>query len=123
MGRHRDITLAIRKAIDDYAINHLTMAVKSTSVFQGVIDGEITHASVQESGSVLRQPKLEDEQAHLIRSLREFEPTIYEAHEGCAYCSGCGEWRLKSRFSPDKRKKNGLQTYCKQCRAEQERKA
>ncbi len=97
------------------------MSVKSTSVFQGIIEGAITHASVQESGRVARQPTIQDEQAHLIRSLKQFEPTIYEAPEGCAFCSHCGEWRRKEQFSPDKRNKSGCDSHCKMCRSEHKR--
>src|SRR5260221_419694 len=98
MGRHRTVTEIIGKQIDDYALNHLTMDVKSVSVFQGVTDNDHYYVSVQESGRVARQPKADDEQSHLIRSLKDFEPTAYEVPEGCAFCSKCG-WRHKNRFS------------------------
>lgn len=38
------------------------------------------------------------------------------------FCSGCGEWRLKSYFSPDTRNLDGLHSHCKACRNDHMRK-
>ena len=41
--------------------------------------------------------------------------------EGMEYCSDCGDWRARSFFSPDPKRKRGVAYVCKQCRNERER--
>lgn len=96
-----------------------------------VTGGSKPHCSVrQDSSSCIivagsakhyRDPRIHAETPidELLRLLR-FDPQ--PAPENAAWCSHCGEWRLKSYFSPDASRKNGLARYCKQCRNEMKRK-
>ncbi len=121
MGRKRNNIIMDRPLVDDYGLDKITTKTRSTAVFQGIIDGLPEYAVVIESGFKRRKPAYVNEWAHLIRSLKNFEATVYEVPEGCAFCSNCGEWRLKNRFSQDKRNHNGLHSWCKACRADHER--
>lgn len=53
--------------------------------------------------------------------LRQLLGTPYTPPPDSAWCSHCGDWRLKSYFSPDTSRKSGVDRYCKQCRAELKR--
>lgn len=121
MGRTRSNIIIDRPPVDEYGLDSITTKVRTISVYQGIIEGHHEFAVVQKSGRSSRKPFEVNEFAHLIRSLRHFEPTIFAAPEGCAYCSNCGEWRKNDRFSPNKYNSNGLQSWCKQCRNDQAR--
>lgn len=44
------------------------------------------------------------------------EPVNINGVESVKRCSKCGEFKIKSSFSPDKRAKDGLQSQCKGCK-------
>lgn len=119
MGRKRNNIIMDRPQIDDYGLDRITSKVGTIAVYQGFIDGVDEFAYVQKSRFAGRQPKEIDIFAHTIHSAKQ--SLIFDTPEGCAYCSNCGEWRLKNRFSPNKLNHNGLQSWCKQCRNDQAR--
>lgn len=120
MGRKRSNIIMDRPLVDDYGLDRITSKVGTIAVYQGFIDGVDEFAYVQKSRFAGRQPKEIDIFAHTIRSAKQ--SLIFDTPEGCAWCSHCGEWRLKDRFSPDKRNRNGLHVWCKTCRNDHERK-
>lgn len=121
MGRRRSNIIIDRPAVDDYGLDGITTKVKSISVYQGVIGGHHEFAVVQKSGRATRQPVEVNEWAHLIRSIKTFEPMIFETPKDSKWCSSCGDWVSKRGFSPDKRNHDGLHVWCKTCRNDMER--
>lgn len=121
MGRNRNTTIITRPLEDKYKLDKVTTKVKTTAVFQGIFDGSPEYAVVMLSGYKRRQPVEANEWAHLIRSLKHFEPTIFEAPKDSKWCSNCGDWVSKRGFSPKKDSADGLHPWCKTCRNEHER--
>ena len=124
MGRTRSNVIIDRPLLDDYGLDKITTKVRTISVYQGIFNGMDSFAYVQKSGFANRQPREIEVWEHLINGVNVSDnrtPLIFEKPAGCEWCSHCGEWRLKDRFSPDKRNRNGLDTICKYCRAEHKR--
>lgn len=121
MGRKRATIIVDRPLVDDYGLDKITTKLRTTSVYQGIIDGLHEFAVVQQSGFKRRKPAEVNEWAHLIRSIKNFEPTIFEAPKESKWCSNCGDWVSKRGFSPDRRNHDGLHVWCKTCRNDMER--
>lgn len=121
MGRKRANVIVDRKQYDDYKLDKITFNVRTTTVYQGYIDGEHAFAHVQKSGYSSREPRGVDMWSHMVRSVRNFEPMIFEAPANTKWCSCCGDWVNVNGFSPDKRNRDGLHVWCKTCRNDHER--
>ena len=50
-----------------------------------------------------------------------FYPEITLIPKDSKFCINCGDWVKRDGFSPDKRSRDGLHTWCKSCRNEQAR--
>lgn len=51
----------------------------------------------------------------------ELNPHINKIPQGKKWCSACGEWVDKVKFSEDQRNRDGLHSHCKVCRADHAR--
>lgn len=102
-----------------YDDDYLTLGVGWLLVDQS--DGTFPpFAIVRGSKRYPRDPRPEPtEWQQLQRAIRytEWRPVPL----GMKYCSDCGEWRALDKFSPDKRNRDGKQSYCKACQAERMR--
>lgn len=56
-----------------------------------------------------------------VIDLWDVNPEIKTTPLGTKYCVNCGDFVMKEKFSPDKRSRDGLHTWCKACRNEQAR--
>lgn len=56
-----------------------------------------------------------------VIDLFDLNPDIKKIPQGKKWCSACGEWVDKSKYSEDRRNRDGLQPHCKVCRAEHAR--
>lgn len=125
MGRGRANIIIDRKQFDDYALDKVTTKVRTISVYQGIFDGVDTFAYVQKSGFANRQPREIEVWEHLISGVKPTDdraPLIFDTPQGMKWCSRCGDWVSVRGFSPDLRNRDGLQSWCKTCRAEHKRK-
>lgn len=73
-------------------------------------------AEVISSRVWIHTPQLPD------KPIPRFKPMVFPAHPGKKMCSWCGDWREVKHFSDDSRNRDGLQSHCKFCHAERERK-
>lgn len=96
--------------------------VKPIGVSQHADDGELLGAAtVQVSRSTKRKPRYVDEEKVYRHAVRRFETTIFPNMPGYKYCSACGEWVSIKGYSPNTGNKDGLQSWCKECRAQHAR--
>lgn len=123
MAGKRKLYLSDRPKEDDSRLDRVTTKVRPVTVYLGWLGGSDhapDYAIVQASGFSRRQPRGEvDIFKRLQRELREFTPAIFDhkrADEELCVC--CMQYRKRDRFSPDTRKVNGLDSWCKFCRAE-----
>ena len=49
------------------------------------------------------------------------EPVIKAPPKGKKFCSCCGDWVKREGFSPDERNRDGLQSHCRDCQNEHQR--
>ena len=56
------------------------------------------------------------------RNIIELNPGVRPGVKDHKFCINCGDWVKRDKFSEDKRNKDGLRSWCKACRNEQERK-
>lgn len=119
----RKMYTADRPREDDTRIDRVTTKVRPITVYLGWLDSndhEPDYRIVLASGFSRRQPRGEvDIFKRLRRELNEFTPTIWmhkKADEELCVC--CMSYRKRDKFSPDIRKRNGLDSWCKFCRAE-----
>lgn len=88
-------------------------------------DGDITVDGVKVAGSVTfrRDPRL----SHLAQALMDMPPMwkaprqMAQVDSQSKWCYCCGDVRPKSYFAPDKRNADGLDSRCKGCEAERQR--
>lgn len=122
MGRLRKFPVWERPKEDNVRIDRITTKVRPIIVYQGVLgknDHQPDFMTVQSSGFIPRRPfGLVNELEQLRRDLRDFQPTVYGSRKDEKWCSKCGDWRPKSRYTAKKGAFDGLHPYCNQCRAE-----
>lgn len=123
MAGKRKLYIAERPREDESRIDRITTKVKPVTVYLGWLGGNDhapDYAIVQASGFSRRRPRGEvDMFKRLRRELIEFTPTIFQhKREDEELCVCCMQYRKRDKFSPDERKKNGLDSWCKFCRAE-----
>lgn len=83
------------------------------------ITGRVTtdFAEIAASRVVRRQPRLLEKPAKYRTDM-----IIFPTPKGKKWCSQCGDWVSKNRFSPKADAFDGLHPYCRVCRADWERK-
>lgn len=110
------------KHIPSYLLDTITLGGTDKPIYVPQVDGVWPpYAEIQASRTLPRQPHYKNEQLMLIKELINFEPTLYQKPPDTEYCTACGEFVARRLFSPDKRKRNSLDSICKTCRASHKR--
>lgn len=80
--------------------------------------GDNKTSTVTLSRVPMREPKNPDWQG----APEVFKPLQFMPQLGMKWCCHCGDWVSKKGFSPNKGNRDGLQSWCKECRNEYRRK-
>jgi len=111
----------------DFAANYITLR----GVRHILIPQEDGHwppfAIVQASRTAPRDPKALERQRPILTTEDLFLPRAptYATADGdvqrLVWCSRCDEWQRPTAFGPDKRKVNGLRSWCRTCENDYDR--
>lgn len=105
----------MRAAVGDNLTGFVVLGTKPITVEQVTGNGK-PYAEVFSSRVWSHEPQ------PLDKPIPRFKPLIFPNQPGKKMCSWCGDWREFKHFSGDKRNRDGLQSQCKFCHAERERK-
>lgn len=122
MGRKRKIIKGnFDQQLDffDHMLDCVTLGVKEIAVEQA--GQHPPYVMVMSSRVWPRDPRTQMERLERMERAMLKSFAIYDDHPGMKYCINCTEWMKLNRFSPDARHRDGLQSWCKFCRAEHAR--
>lgn len=103
----------------DHMLDCVTLGVKEIAVEQA--GSWPPYAMVMSSRVWPRDPGAQMERLKRMERAMLKHLSIYDDHPNEKYCINCGDWRNKNRFTPDKRNRDGLHSWCNFCRADQAR--